>query len=423
MKKIKIAIIGAGIRGMYTYGRFIQEHNDICEVVAVVEGKKGRRDAFKKEFNLNDDMVFDNVESFMEGEKLADAVIICNYDNLHFKTASLALQKGYDCLLEGPVSNNLDQIISLDKICEDIKDKVFMAAFPYRHSSFFYKLKEIIDEKILGDLININYNSNIGYEKFAHNYVRGNWRIDSDSATVFLTNSCYDLDMLLYLTGSSCNKISSFGSLNHFKRGNFLESMSEECINCNKADDCPYCAQNIYLNEDKEINKAIHINPTKENLEYILKNGQYGKCVYSCDNDVHDNIVSILKFDNNVTATLNICAFTKEEDIEIRLLFTYGEIYASLKGKIIKIKKFMNKEEDIIKFEDEDMDDNLINNFIENIKNRNIKNINSSVKSSLQSHILAFAGEFANISDTVVNVSSFYQKSIDVSNIIEDIFL
>ena len=115
--------------------------------------------------------------------------------------------------------------------------------------AFFDKLKNIIDSNELGQLININYNSFIGYEEFAHKYVRGNWRLDSDTAPIFLTNSCYDLDMLLYLTGSSCNKISSFGSLNHFKRGNFLESMSEECINCNQADDCPYCAQNIYLNE------------------------------------------------------------------------------------------------------------------------------------------------------------------------------
>ncbi|MEG0856512.1 MAG: Gfo/Idh/MocA family oxidoreductase [Terrisporobacter sp.] len=420
MGKIKLAIIGAGLRGMYTYGSFIEENKDLCEVVAIVEGKKGRRDLFQKKFNLPEDKAFENIESFFEEDKIADGVIICNYDSLHFTTASFALEKGYDILLEGPVSNNLDEIVHLDALCNKYEDKIMMSAMPYRYSNIFNKIKEIIDEKYLGTLVNINYNSHIGYEKFVHNYVRGNWRIDSDSATLMLTNSSYDLDMLLYLAGSNCEKISSFGKLNHFKRENFKGDMSEVCERCSRIEECPYCAQKIYLNEDKEINRAVHILPTKENLKEILKTGPYGKCVYYCDNDIYDNVVSILRFKNNVTATLNITAFTDREDVNIRLMFSHGEMDVSLYDNTMRIKKFNNKNEEIIKFEEENLDYKLMENFINVIKNKNLKEIKSSIESSLESHRIAFAGEFANVSDTIVKVEDFYKEAVELTKAIEN---
>lgn len=57
MEKIKIVIIGAGVRGRYTYGDFIKNNQETCEVVAVVENKIGRRKKFKEIFSLPDDKV------------------------------------------------------------------------------------------------------------------------------------------------------------------------------------------------------------------------------------------------------------------------------------------------------------------------------------------------------------------------------
>lgn len=103
----------------------------------------------------------------------------------------------------------------------------------------------------MGDLININYNSYIGYEKFSHNFVRGNWRLDNDTSPILLTNSCYDLDMLEILTKSKCEKIYAFGRLNHFTRENIQLNMSQLCTRCSKDKECPYCAENIYLNNEE----------------------------------------------------------------------------------------------------------------------------------------------------------------------------
>lgn len=418
MNKVKLAIIGAGVRGRYTYGEFIKNNNDICEVVAVVESKIGRREKFKEIFNLSEDKVFENIDVFLKKEKMADAVIVCSNDNTHFYIAASALKKGYDVLVEGPVANNLDKLVHLKDLCEKNKDKVFMAAMPFRYSKLFLKIRQIILSKEMGNLININYNSYIGYRKFVHNFVRGNWRLDNDTAPLILTNSCYDLDILEFLTNSQCEKISSFGKLNHFMRGNLQLDMSELCIRCSKEKECPYCAQKIYIAED-EMSHALHINPTKENINNILKEGQYGQCVYSCDNNVSDNIISILKFKNNITATLNISAFTKKENRNFTLMFTHGEVYADLQDNTIIIKKFINEEEVVIKLDKDNFEEQLIKDFMNQVENRNLDDLKSSVISTINSHVTGFACEFANVSETVVDIDQFWSESCEMTKKIE----
>ena len=419
MEKVKLAIIGTGLRGAYTYAPLIAKYKDKCEIVAFVENKKGRRDLFLEKYPVDKDMVFDNLNDFIAHDKLADAVIISHYDLLHYDTAQVLLVKGYDVLVETPVANSLDGLVHLKEYSLKNKDRLFMVAYNNRYSSFYTKLKEIVDDKKLGDLINISYNVDIGYQNFVHNYVRGNWRITSDTATIMLTNSCQDIDMMINLSKGKCQKVSCFSDLRIFNWENFNTKMSENCFRCGEEELCPFSAKKIYLQEDKLINNSVHINPTKDNLEAILKQGPYGKCVFYCDNDVCDNLTSIFKFDNNVTANFNINAFTKESDKKIRLFFKEGEVEASFKQKEIKIKSFLNTDEKIIKLDQENTDEKLFLDFIDRVKNKNYKSCISDVGSVIESHVATFAAEFANVSETVVDVKSFFDDAVEMTRQIE----
>ena len=419
MEKVKLAIIGTGLRGAYTYAPLIAKYKDKCEIVAFVENKKGRRDLFLEKYPVDKDMVFDNLNDFIAHDKLADAVIISHYDLLHYDTAQVLLVKGYDVLVETPVANSLDGLVHLKEYSLKNKDRLFMVAYNNRYSSFYTKLKEIVDDKKLGDLINISYNVDIGYQNFVHNYVRGNWRITSDTATIMLTNSCQDIDMMINLSKGKCQKVSCFSDLRIFNWENFNTKMSENCFRCSEEESCPFSAKKIYLQEDKFINNSVHINPTKDNLEAILKQGPYGKCVFYCDNDVCDNLTSIFKFDNKVTSNFNINAFTKESDKKIRLFYKEGEVEASFKQKEIKIKSFLNTDEKIIKIDQENTDEKLFLDFIDRVKNKNYKSCISDVGSVIESHVATFAAEFANVSETVVDVKSFFNDAVEMTRQIE----
>lgn len=421
MGKVKLAIIGTGLRGAYTYAPLVEKYKDKCEIVAFVENKKGRRDSFLEKYPVDEDMVFDNLNDFIAHEKVADAVIISHYDLLHYDTAQLALVRGYDVLVETPAANSLDGLVHLKEFSDKNSDKLFMVAYNNRYSSFYNKLQEIVDGGDLGNLVNISYNVDIGYKSFVHNYVRGNWRITSDTATIMLTNSCQDIDAMIKLSGGECEKVACFSDLRVFNWDNFNTKMSENCFRCLEEEGCPFSAKKMYLNEDQFINKSVHINPTKENLEAILKEGPYGKCVFYCDNDVSDNLTSIFKFDNKVTANFNINAFTNESDKKIRLFFKEGEVEASYKDRQIRIKKFLNVEEQILNVEEEDIDEKLFVDFINRVQDNNYDSCVASVGEVIQSHVATFAAEFANVSSTVVDVKSFFNNAVEMTKQIENI--
>ena len=129
MEKIKVVIIGVGIRGRYTYGNYFEKNKNLYEVVAVVENKIGRRNKFQEIFNLPQNRVFENLDDFFKVEKIAHAVIISSIDNTHYDAAVKSLKKGYNVLVEGPVANSLDKLVNLENICEENKDRDIWSYF------------------------------------------------------------------------------------------------------------------------------------------------------------------------------------------------------------------------------------------------------------------------------------------------------
>lgn len=428
MGKVKVVVIGAGLRGTYAYTPYIYENTELCEIVGVVEPKKSRRDLFSQIYNVEKKYIFENIEDFFKCDKIADAVIITTNEDRHYEPVKLALEKGYNILLEKPMANSLDSLVHINELCEKHQDKVFMVCHVLRYTPFFSKLREIVESKKLGELISIQHNENIGYWHFAHSYTRGNWRNSSDTSPLILSKSCHDMDIILYLVGSNCKKISSFGSLKHFNKENFKENMGENCYDCKVEECCPYSAKKIYIEDERDINNAVHINPTKKNITEILKKGPYGRCVYKCDNNVVDNMVNILEFNNGVTATFNLSAFTKECDRTIKLMFSHGEVGGSLMNNEIRVKKFGKNEETIINPCNVTKghvggDISLIEDFIKVIDSNNTIHAKTTAKESIQSHIMAFAAEYSRVSEEVVYIDDFFKNATNMTHEIENTLL
>ena len=416
MKKVKIAVIGAGARGRFAYGKYGLNNDDKVKFVAVAEPNQIRRNQFKDEHEIEDSFCFENYEELLKEEKLADAIIIANNDEGHYIPTKIALEKGYHILLEKPMSNKLDEIFKLYELANKYKDRVFMVCHVLRYTPFFEELKKIVDSKELGDLVNIGHNENIGYFHFAHSFTRGNWRNSNETSPLILAKSCHDMDILLYLTDSSCKNISSFGHLTYFNESNFnLYIMADRCLDCKIQDECPYSAKLLYLGEKPIFKSVVHPNPTYENLKKALEEGHYGRCVYKCDNNVVDHMVTILEFHNNITCTFNLSAFTKEIHRTIKLMFTKGEVGGNDIENVIEVKKFGEKESTIIKPNKVEGghlggDTGIMNDFVNSIINKEYNPRTSAVR-SVESHIMAFAAEYSRLNKRVVNIEDFIKEN------------
>lgn len=103
MKKIKMIIAGAGLRG-FAYTDFALSHKDMYEVVAVAEPVKERREKMQKLHNIPDNMCFEDWRPLLALPKFADLALISTMDDMHYEPCLQAIEKKYDILLEKPMA-------------------------------------------------------------------------------------------------------------------------------------------------------------------------------------------------------------------------------------------------------------------------------------------------------------------------------
>ena len=110
MKTLKVILIGAGNRGQ-SYTNLMTD--DRFKVVGVSEPSEKFRNYIKEKHGISDSMCFDTWEPLLEKEKCADIVIISTMDRLHYEPCIKAIEKGYDILLEKPISSDFRECVSI----------------------------------------------------------------------------------------------------------------------------------------------------------------------------------------------------------------------------------------------------------------------------------------------------------------------
>jgi predicted dehydrogenase/Ser/Thr protein kinase RdoA (MazF antagonist) len=412
--KVTLSLIGAGDRGKDSYALYALDYPNDVEFIAVAEPNKIKRETFAKTHNISPEFAFESWEQLLELEKLSDGIIIATQDDMHFEPTKLAIEKGYDVLLEKPMSNDLKETIALGELSKQY-DNNFMICHVLRYSPFFSKLKELIESGVIGDLMSIQHNENIGYYHMAHSFVRGNWRNSVESSPIILAKSCHDMDIILWLVGDNCNKLSSFGSLSHFKSSNAPEGAAKCCLDCSVENDCPYSALKLYY---KHIghwpSSVITDDHSEEGVTKALREGPYGRCVYHCDNDVCDHQVVNMEFNNNVTATFNLSAFTEKTHRTIKIMGTKGEIrgddrISDIELSIFGEDKISKIPLDVVKGRHGGGDYGIMNDFINLLKGKEGKALTDAAV-SVESHVMAFAAEQSRLNSEVVSIKAFYDN-------------
>ncbi len=421
MKKITAALVGAGMRGAYSYAPYALEKPEELEFVAVAEPDDIRREKFKKLHNIPDGMCFSSWEELLNQPKLADAVLICTQDKMHYEPAIKACEKGYNVLLEKPMSNNPAECYKIGEAANKSK-QIMSICHVLRYTPFFSTIKQLIDEGKIGKLVTIQHNENIGYYHYAHSYVRGNWRNSKEASPIILAKSCHDMDILLWLAGAACKKLSSYGSLTHFKSENAPAGVPERCTdNCPCEDECIFSSKKLYSTggfPGTYFASAISSDTSPEGIEKALKEGPYGRCVYKCDNDVADHQVVNMEFANGVTAVFTMCAFSSDISRTIKLLGTNGEIRGimGIEKTEIEVVDFRTAKKSSITI-DTSMenghgggDSGLISNFVKLLRENAVNENLTSASVSVQSHLMAFAAEKSRIENCNIDMDEYVEQ-------------
>ncbi len=416
MRKISIALIGAGQRGE-NYSEYALRYPHEIQCVAVAEPNPVRRERYCNTYGIATEQRYTDWQALLAQPKMADAVLICTQDKYHFAPTMAALDAGYHVLLEKPMSPDPAECVAMGKRAAELQQH-FLICHVLRYTNFFRTIKQVLDDGEIGHLISIQHNENVAFWHYAHSYVRGNWRNSKESSPMILAKSCHDMDILLWLAGADCRQLSSFGSLTHFRSENAPPGAPTRCLDgCPVADECAYYAPAFYLTGTTGWPAStISDDTSTEGLLQALQSGPYGRCVYHCDNNVVDHQVVTIEFVNGVTAAFTMCAFTNDVSRTIKLMGTKGEIRGIIDAQKneLEITNFIQGTRKTVYTPNKSGsqghgggDFGVMHDFVRLLQQGDKQRGRTSAAISVQSHLMAFAAEESRLSKKVILLDEF----------------
>ena len=213
MKKIKVGIFGAGVRGRSLVGPILSLN---CDIVALCEARE-REDELQKTAAVcpKDVALYYDFDEFINHEM--DAVILTNFFPEHAPYAIKCFEKNLhvlsECISNGTMAEGVELIRAFEK-----SNSVYMLAENYPQMIFNREMKRVCDSGTLGKILyaegeynhpvattDIDFKKNyIYYDKHWRNYLPG---------TYYVTHS---LGPIMRATGATPKKVASFECLSQY---------------------------------------------------------------------------------------------------------------------------------------------------------------------------------------------------------------
>ncbi|KAK1828192.1 NAD(P)-binding protein [Podospora conica] len=258
---------------------------------------------------------------------------------------------GLHIMCEKPLATRLQDCVDLygalrDNRSEKGEQMVFSIGHVLRYSPHNVLLRKLLlEDRVIGDILSVVHTEPVGFWHFTHSYVRGNWRREDKTAPSLLTKSCHDIDVLMWLLCSPPSylegdvepphlpsTVSSVGSLQYFKKSRKPAAAggATNCLSCPIESSCKYSAKRIYVGKELaglgsgnthwpvsivlpdiesygEDDKAKEALLSELALDYdgavpddeVAKRNWFGRCVYEADNDVCDEQVVTITWDED----------------------------------------------------------------------------------------------------------------------------
>ncbi len=399
-RPVTCVIIGAGNRGN-TYASYAAKAPEQWQVVGVAEPIAYRNQKMAQEYSIPSSQSFETWEQVFDRPKFADVAVITTPDNLHYGPAMEALRLGYDVLVEKVVAQSWRECNDILKLAQE-KGSIVGVCHVLRYTPYFRSLKHLVDSGQIGEVVSVQHLEPVEHIHMSHSFVRGNWRNSKESNPILLSKSCHDLDILRWIIGKPCRRVSSFGSLALFRKEMAPEGAPLRCTDgCPAEAKCPYSAIKIYLKGKSRLSHLKIDNHSDQAILGALKNGLYGRCVYHCDNDVVDHQVTNLEFENGVTAAFSMEGLTSYGGRLTRLMGTRGDINGNGNGEFIELNNFITGKRtkyDTTRLAEINSghgggDHGLVRDLVQAVSRRDASLLSSTLEASMESHLMGFMAE------------------------------
>lgn len=292
-KKLKIAIIGTGTRGINCFGEILRKRSDV-EITALCDTNPVRVKAAAEILKVNA-RCYTSIADMAANETL-DGVIITTPDNEHFACSMQALSCGWNVLIDKPLATNA---ADCKKLIEEAKksSKTLMIGFNLRHSEVLKRLKSFIDDGTLGKVF---LAENREFYDGGKTYM-SRWNRSFDkTGGLWIHKGSHDFDIFNWLLGfPKPLRVSSFAAVNVLDKDHLPFDIVDgkkpgpDCNHCCYQDKC----KDKFVLKDDELklwgDEAVACDGYVKNV-----------CMYLSDKDNHDNGIAMVEYENGIKVSL-----------------------------------------------------------------------------------------------------------------------
>lgn len=315
--EVKIGLIGCGRRMPGVTANMVNPANGKIKVVSIYDPSEKSVQRVKEQFG-NDVKEYSDYRELLKDKEL-DWVLIGSWNNFHAEQAIAAFEAGKNVFCEKPLATNVEDCLAIRKAWKK-SGKQFVIGFVLRYSPHYKQIKNILDSGKIGDIISMEFNETLNYNHGG--FIHSDWRRKIEfSGGHVLEKCCHDIDLVNWFVGSRAKKVASFGGRDFFK---------------------------------------------PENKHYMGKyaRNEYGKQAYmtwyndedrppftpfDSENDIVDNQVAIVEFENNVRTTFHTNCNTALPERRMYICGTEGTLRSDVYRGLIEVVNigFYNGVEDL----------------------------------------------------------------------------
>lgn len=394
--------LGAGSRGN-VYGDYALKYPKELDIIGVAEPIAERNEDHAKKHKIDDENRFVTWEHVLEKPKFADMVVISMPDHLHHEPCIQAMRLGYDVLLEKPMAQTEEECREILKVQQETGRMVGIAHV-LRYAPYFVDMRKVVQSGKLGKIVNIQHMEPIEFRHMMHSYVRGNWHNSVETTPIILAKSCHDLDIMRWIIDEPCRKVTGFGDVSFYKQENAPEGAGERCLTCMVEPTCAYSAKKAYLRDKERLHAIMPVvpkDPAARDAAIIesLKTTNYGRCAFKMENDQPEHIACAFEFDSGATATFTMDGFTSYHGRRTRLMGTKGDLVGDM--DTFTYTDYLTKKSftwditvaDVPEYQNSGHgggDHRFVSDLLNAIYHQDEGLLTSTVKASVESHVMGF---------------------------------
>lgn len=391
-KKLNIAIVGLGNRGKHCFTELIKERSD-CRISALCDVNLHR--AKQVAATLDDPAVYTDLKEMISKEQL-DGIVITTPDEFHEECAVTALENNINVIIDKPLATT---VAGCRNIINAVKNsgKIAMIGFNMRHNPILVKLKQLIDDGVLGRIIMIE-NSEF-YDGGRTYMARWNGR-KSSSGGLWIHKGCHDFDMFNWLLGFPMpRKVTAFSGMSVFTPDNYPFELEDGI------EPGPSCRECHYYKNGKCPDAAVYDENEWGKEAQACDGYVKDSCMYQSDLSTHDNGIAIVEYENGVRASHSECFVCGKSYRSYNIVGTKAVASARTDGSTIVVDDRFNGERVTYEISRKDgghsgADPGLVDSFIRAIKGEKVQS--ATFEEGLISTAIGQAAELSKEQERVV---------------------